>query len=389
MKIIRLLSSFCLITVMLTSAGALAASESSDPSIVKTYDGTYLVKLNSVTTAPNGVIEKLGGKLKKISESGDIVMAELSGSSLYELKNSPDIQYIEPNYEVKTEIEAEKTESVTETVPYGIQNIHAIEAQQEGYTGKGVKIAVLDSGYSLHSDVKVKSGYSFITNSENYDDDFGHGTHVAGIIAASMNGEGVVGVAPMADIYAIKVLDQGGRGSYFTLIEGIDWAIKHKMDIINISFGGENPSQILEEKLQEAYDAGILIVAAAGNDGYMGDDTILYPARYSTAIAVGAIDSGNKRAFFSAKGPDLDLVAPGVKVLSTLPSNQYGMKSGTSMAAPHVTGVAALILEKNKKLSPGEVADILESTAKPLGVVPEYGHGIVQAKEAVDQTAWK
>ncbi|QQZ64460.1 S8 family serine peptidase [Paenibacillus sonchi] len=121
----------------------------------------------------------------------------------------------------------------------------------------------------------------------------------------------------------------------------------------------------------------------------MGDDTILYPARYSTAIAVGAIDSGNKRAFFSAKGPDLDLVAPGVKVLSTLPSNQYGMKSGTSMAAPHVTGVAALILEKNKKLSPGEVADILESTAKPLGLVPEYGHGIVQAKEAVDQTAWK
>ncbi|QQZ62555.1 S8 family serine peptidase [Paenibacillus sonchi] len=211
MKIIRLLSSFCLITVMLTSAGALAASESSDPSISKTYDGTYLVKLNSVTTAPNGVIEKLGGKLKKISESGDIVVAELSGSSLYELKNSPDIQYIEPNYEVETEIEAEKTDSVTETVPYGIQNIHAIEAQQEGYTGKGVKIAVLDSGYSQHSDVNVKSGYSFITNSENYDDDFGHGTHVAGIIAASINGEGVVGVAPKADIYAIKVLDQGGR----------------------------------------------------------------------------------------------------------------------------------------------------------------------------------
>ncbi|MEC0168015.1 S8 family peptidase [Paenibacillus graminis] len=388
MKIIGLLSSFCLITFILTSAGALAASETSDPSISKTYDGTYLVKLNSVTTAPNDVIEKLGGKLKQTSESGDIVVAELSGSSLYELKNSPDIQYIEPNYEVKTEIEAEKTESVTETVPYGIQNIQAIEAQQEGYTGKGIKIAVLDSGYSQHSDVKVKSGYSFITNSENYDDDFGHGTHVAGIIAASINGEGVVGVAPKAEIYAIKVLDKGGRGSYFTLIEGIDWAIKHKMDIINISFGGENPSQILEEKLQEAYDEGILIIAAAGNDGYMGDDTILYPARYSTAIAVGAIDSSNKRAFFSAKGPDLDLVAPGVKVLSTLPSNQYGMKSGTSMAAPHVTGVAALILDKNKKLCPSEVADILESTAKPLGEVSEYGHGIVQAKEAVDQTAW-
>ncbi|SEL79010.1 S8 family peptidase [Paenibacillus sp. OK003] len=388
MKIIGLLSSFCLITVMLISSGALAASESNDPSISETYDGTYLVKLNSVTTtASNGVIEKLGGRLKKISESGDIVVAELSGSSLYELKNSPDIQYIEPDYEVKTEIEAEKTESVTETIPYGIQNIHAIEAQQDGYTGKGVKIAVLDSGYSQHSDLKVKSGYSFITNSNNYADDFGHGTHVAGIIAASINGEGVVGVAPMAEIYAIKVLDQGGRGSYFTLIEGIDWSIKHKMDIINISFGGENPSQILEEKIQEAYDAGILIIAAAGNDGYMGDDTILYPARYSTAIAVGAIDSNNERAFFSAKGPALDLVAPGVKVLSTLPNNQYGMKSGTSMAAPHVTGVAALILDKNKKLSPNEVVDILESTAKPLGVISEYGHGIVQAKEAVDQTA--
>lgn len=378
-----------LIFVMFTKIGGIAAYESTDPIYSKNYDGTYLVKLKSEKIATSGIFEKSGKNYKKISESGDMIVVELSQSYLYTLKNNPDIQYIEPNYEVKIEVEDEKLQITTETIPYGIRNIQAIEAQKEGYTGKGVKIAVLDSGYSQNSDVKMKGGYSFITNSENYEDDFGHGTHIAGIIAASINGEGVVGVAPMADIYAIKVLDKGGRGSYFMLIQGIDWAIKNKMDIINISFGGEKPSQILEEKIQEAHNAGILVIAAAGNDGYMGEDTILYPARYSTAIAVGAIDSSNKRGFFSAKGPDLDLVAPGVKILSTLPGNKYGMKTGTSMAAPHVTGVAALILEKNKTLSPNKVIDILKSTAKLLGAVSEYGHGIVQAKEAIDKTPFE
>jgi subtilisin len=386
MKRLATVTSICIATVLFTIlAPSSNASSTLDDPLTEISDGTYLIKYKDPYTDKSD-IEKAGGYIKKINEAGDLVIAELPLQSLSTLKENTSIKYIEPNHHVKTVVMDEPTPPVPETVPYGIQMVQALEAQASGYTAKGIKIAVLDSGYSYNSDLKINGGYSFISDSNNYADDYGHGTHVAGTIAAAMNGEGTLGVAPQADIYAIKVLDQSGRGSYYHVIEGIDWAIKHKMNIVNISFGGERPSQILEEKVQEASDAGILLVASAGNDGYMGEDTILYPAKYPAVLAVGAVDSNHNRAFFSAKGSALDLMAPGVKVWSTLPNNRFGIKSGTSMAAPHVTGTAALIMEKNKKLDATNVVDILLSSAKPLGGSKEYGHGLVQAKEALEIT---
>lgn len=209
-------------------------------------------------------------------------------------------------------------------------------------------------------------------------DDNGHGTHVAGTIGALDNELGVIGVAPQADIYAIKALDQYGNGSYSDIISGIEWAIDNNIDIINMSIGGTTKSKTLETAVNNAYNAGILLVASAGNNGYDKKGTITYPAAYDSVIAVGAVDENNTRAYFSSVGRQLELMAPGVNVLSTVPNNSYASYSGTSMASPHIAGSAALLWEANPNLSNVEIRNLLNNSAIYLGDSFEYGNGLVK-----------
>ena len=235
-------------------------------------------------------------------------------------------------------------------------------------------------------------------------DDNGHGTHCAGIIAAVDNDIGVIGVAPEANLYSLKMLDSTGSGYSSDLIAAIEWAIQTHEDadsandiqIISMSLGSDSGVTALETACSQAYAHGILLVAAAGNDGNIGGigDTVDYPGAYNSVIAVAATDSTDKRASFSSTGPAVELAAPGVNIYSTYQGG-YASLSGTSMACPHVVGTAALVLAANPSFTNDNIRDRLAQTATDLGTFGRdnlYGFGIVNAETAAavsvpDETA--
>jgi subtilisin len=205
-----------------------------------------------------------------------------------------------------------------------------------------------------------------------------------------MNGAGVVGVAPQASLYAAKVLDKNGSGQFSWVIAGIDWCIQHRMHIISMSLGGGSAPTALETICNTAWSKGVLIVAAAGNS--QGGNPVPpaasnvgYPGKYRNVIAVSAIDSTNVIAPFSSRGPEVDLCAPGVNILSTIPNGQYGTMSGTSMACPHVSGVAALTWGAHRFSNNEQIWNLLASTVDNIGVPGWdllYGYGRVNADAA-------
>ena len=215
-------------------------------------------------------------------------------------------------------------------------------------TGKGVKIGIIDTGVDLnHPDLRVAGGVSFVSGTPSYQDDSGHGTQVAGIIAALDNDIGAVGVAPDAELYAIKTLDSKGKGNISDVIASVNWAIEHEMDIINLSFTSPNGTSLFETTLQAAYNKGILMVAASGNnlDPQANITDVLYPARYNTVLAVGSVNDKLNRSLFSYYGSNLDFVAPGEEIFSTSigTDTQYVYTYGTSMAAPFCNGNRSLV----------------------------------------------
>ena len=255
-----------------------------------------------------------------------------------------------------------------------------------GVAGAGVDIAIIDTGINyIHEDLKdnYKSGYDFVNNDTDPNDDNGHGTHVAGTIAASDNGIGVLGVAPKSNIYGVKVLDSKGSGYYSNIILGIEWCINNGIEIANMSLGGNSSSLSLKQACDNAYNSGVLLVAAAGNNG---SSKILYPANYSSVIAVSAVDQNDAFASFSNYGKKIELSAPGVGIKSTLSGGGYGAYSGTSMATPHVSGVAALIISSGIASGSAAVRERLDSTAEDLGSAGKdvyFGFGLIDAAAAV------
>jgi subtilisin family serine protease len=279
-----------------------------------------------------------------------------------------------------------------ETLPWGVDRIDA-DLVWGITTGDPIKVAIVDTGIDVkHPDLidNLKGGVSTVWYTTSYNDDNGHGTHVAGIVAAVDNTIGVIGVGPKIDLYAVKVLDRRGSGYLSDVIEGLDWAIQNKMQVVNMSLGTSSDVLSFREAVQRVNAAGIVQVAAAGNTG----GSVIYPAAYSEVIAVSATDSTDTLASWSSRGPEVDLAAPGVDIYSTYKGSTYKTLSGTSMAAPHVTGTAALVLTQTAKCdldldgkcSPSEVQQRLEATAEDLGVAGRddlYGSGLVDAEKAV------
>ncbi|MFA4815566.1 MAG: S8 family peptidase, partial [Candidatus Gracilibacteria bacterium] len=237
----------------------------------------------------------------------------------------------------------------------------------------------------------VKGGVNTINPFKSWNDDNGHGSHVAGIVAARNNTSGVVGVGPAADLYAVKVLNAAGSGYLSDVIEGIQWAMANGMQVINMSLGTGSNIQSFHDAVIAAKNAGVVVVAAAGNSG----GSVIYPAAYSEAIAVSATDRNNVIASWSSRGPEIDLAAPGVSIYSTYKGTGYATLSGTSMAAPHVAGSAALVLNTpvggydvnlNGKWDPDEVQKKLQDRAVDLGNTGFdnlSGWGLVNAYSAV------
>jgi subtilisin len=338
------------------------------------------------------------------------IACKLPTQAVDALQKNPKIAYVEQDAQVFA-LDAELDNS------WGVKRIGAGTVHELPNKGEGINVAVLDTGINLfHEDLITKGGYDFVNQDADPNDDNGHGTHCAGIIAALDNDKAVVGVAPEANLYAVKVLDSNGNGYTSNIIAGIQWSVNNGIQVISMSLGSTVGDNSLKAACDFAYNSGIVVVAAAGNNGAAHPSSrsnIIYPAKYDSVIAVGATDSYDRRASFSCTGSELEIMAPGVNILSTYidvsPDDGRNIDtlymSGTSMACPHVAGTAALVL--NSQLAPAddsngngkwdaqEVRAKLVATADDLGVSGKdnlYGYGLVDADEAapipnVDKTA--
>ena len=332
-------------------------------------------------------------KIKRLENSRADVLENVSDTEIADLKTNPNVLRVETDAIATIQVrDARETAKggggVTiqaQTLPWGISKIQANQVWLSGNTADPIKVGIIDTGISLsHPDLalNIKGSYNAINGRKSANDDNGHGSHVAGIIAALNNTTGSVGVAPKADIYAIKVLNAAGSGYISDIIEGIDWAISKNIKVINMSLGCACDVQSMHAAVIRAKNAGIIVVAAAGNSA---TDPVIYPAAYHEAIAVSATDSSDQLASWSARGPEVDLSAPGVSIYSTYKGTGYATLSGTSMASPHVAGSAALVLFKNPSWTPDQVIAALESTATDLGIGGFdnlFGFGLVNALAA-------
>ncbi|OIJ11710.1 hypothetical protein BKP37_14795 [Anaerobacillus alkalilacustris] len=318
------------------------------------------------------LVTDLNGSVEKKYDHIQAVIGELPTSVIEELEKNDHVLSIEVDHVFSI---------LGQTIDWGVERVKAPLAWENNLTGAGVKVAILDTGIANHPDLTIAGGVSIISDS--YLDDNGHGTHVAGIIGAKNNLIGTVGIAPNANLYAVKVLNQNGVGFLSDIVSGIDWSISNNMDIINLSLGNSEDSPTLNNAVDTAYENGILVVAAAGNKGTSAGsgNTVEYPARYESVIAVSATNSNNVRGNFSATGPSVEIAAPGVNIFSTHLNSGYGTNSGTSMAAAHVSGVLALMKEAHPTLSNIQLREKLRDTALDIGTAGRdqfHGYGLVQ-----------
>lgn len=322
------------------------------------------------------LIEENGGSIDQEFKGISSIVTTIPQKAVAVLQKNPEIQAVQVDHNVYVE---------GQVVGWGLKQTQVAPLLSTNLTGKGVKVAVLDTGIDTnHPDLHVTGGTSVLGYTSSYNDDNGHGTHVAGIIGALNNNSGVVGVAPGVQLYAVKVLDQTGAGKQSDVISGIEWAIENHMNVINLSLSGGEGSLALQKEMKRAYDKGILIVGAAGNLGDYSNnsDSVGYPARYNSVIAVTAVNDIDQHPNFASAGPTVELSAPGVNVESTYNDGKYATETGTSMAAPFVTGVIALYKQMNPNATPDQIRSILRVRAEDLGVKgrdPLFGYGLVQA----------
>ncbi|MFB6467161.1 S8 family peptidase [Cytobacillus sp. Hz8] len=258
---------------------------------------------------------------------------------------------------------------------------------------KSIKIAIVDTGVDLnHPDLKKRllKGYNVIKKNHNPADDNGHGTHVAGIIASETNNQkGTAGVTWYNKIMPVKVMNKKGYGTSFDIAKGIVWATDHGANVINLSLGNYQPSAVLQEAVQYAYDKNVVLVSAAGNDHTSQPS---YPSAFPEVLSVSAVTDDGNLADFSNFGDYIDVTAPGVSIPSTYFKNRYASLSGTSMASPHVAGLAGLILSVNPKLRNQQVMNIIETSAVDIGdkgTDDNFGHGLIDVKNALRKAAGK
>jgi subtilisin family serine protease len=311
----------------------------------------------------------------------------MSAELVSELRQDPRVAFVEPDQRVHV---------LSQEVPVGVDRVDGDLSPTASGDGSGAvdaDIAILDTGIDLtHPDLNVYHEKTFVPGTSSGDDDNGHGTHVAGIAAAKDNSIGVVGIAPGARLWSIKVIDSNGAGSVSDIIAGIDYVTAHsdEIDVVNLSFGCECNSPALDAAINNAVEAGVVFVVAAGNSHK--DASSFSPARNPNVIAVSAMaDSdgkcggqgsstkyGNDDTFasFSNYGEPVDIVAPGVGILSTYGDGNYAQLSGTSMAAPHVTGGIALYESSHPGATPAQVKAALdESGTKPASGCTGEGQG--------------
>lgn len=323
-------------------------------------------------------LRKVNGKIKKELKKQRMVAARLNKAALNELRNNPNVESIE--------IDAIR-KPMAQTTPYGYTMVQANQFGQSDTTAR--KVCVIDTGYNLgHPDLPgINDGVTGQANNSAvgnwYNDGNGHGTHVAGTIAAYDNNEGVVGVYPGVDLHIVKIFNDNGQWTYASdLIEAISQCQDAGSNVVNMSLGGGSSSTTERNAMQSFTDAGMLLVAAAGNDGNSAKS---YPASYDAVMSVAAVDSNENRASYSQYNDQVEIAAPGSAVQSTYPTNTYAALSGTSMATPHVAGGAALVWSYFPQCSNNQIRNALNATAEDKGSAGRdnfYGYGLMQLADA-------
>jgi serine protease len=321
------------------------------------------------------------------------------------LKADPAVEQVEPDVERYLQHLPDSVKEYPrqlqqgENIPYGISMVQADQAWDQGVTGSGVKVCVVDSGIDQTHEDFVTDRLTGLESSSNpwQRDGLGHGTHCSGTIAAARNGRGVVGVAPDAEIYTVRVFSESGGYIYSSgLVDAVNRCKAVGANIISMSLGGSDSSSFENDAFERLFQEGVLIIAAAGNDG---STRYSYPASYDVVVSVAAVDSSKRVTDFSQKNNRVDLAAPGKDVLSTFPMDgsceicqrenpaKYGTISGTSMATPHVSGVAALLWSYKPNATTTQIRDAMLQSAQDLGSSGRdnsYGNGLVLAMAALE-----
>lgn len=352
-------------------------------------DGGYIVKFK---TDMNEICDLSG--LDEISSGKNLYIAEnreeLSGLEEY-------IEYCETNdtAELIEGTEAVNVLSVPDDEFYSeqwqLRLVNADYAWELETYGNSVNVAVIDSGCNPHIDLNgsLAGGFNYTNNADsaNFSDNIGHGTHVAGIIAARMNDIGIAGTAPKAKIYALKCVDTNS-GSSDALVKAIYDAVdKYNCRVINMSLGIKSDKQALHDAVQYAYEKGVIMVAAIGNDG---NSVVNYPAAYDEVIGVGSVGMSKTRSSFSQKNETVFVAAPGENVKSLKGTNSYTKMRGTSQATPVVAGAAAIALSADGDISPEDFMELIKATSEDLGDKGKdilYGWGLLNIRGIMDAIA--
>lgn len=353
---------------------------------VNTENGDYVI----LTTDTDAV--KLPADGKEVVDGADkevmIYESDLTQKQIQKLEQNPAVE-VEENFflegsESKLEQKnAGSDEEIIECSDWNYQMIHADDALfavenkeiEISADMQAVKVAVLDSGVEMIAGIPVYGSVNLVDTEQDLpyymNDMTGHGTAIADIIHQ---------ICPQAEIYSVRVLDRENRGRLSDVVEGIYWCIDHDIDVINMSFGTEKESEILEKAIQDASEHGIMVVGSVGNGGENAN--VEFPAAFDEVIAVGAVNTSAEKTEESTTGPEVEIVAPGEQIQTKSVLGLETVNSGTSMATPHVTGAAAILMLQNGEKDAGQIREVLDAGCNPIGEEEAYGNGLLDVKMA-------
>ena len=346
----------------------------------------FIIKGKNNQKLKNGVIES-GGAAGKHLKHFNAFVSYMNDHSVQKFKKKYGDQasvekdgiamVLGKSVDKPKKVKKNKYEQPTQTEPWGINRVKGTNDPLD-FTGSGVMVCIVDTGIQKdHPDLKynIIGGENFVSKnkkakSSDWDDDNGHGTHISGIIGALDNDIGVVGIAPEVSLFAVKVLDSEGYGYLSDIADGILSCVENNADIINLSLGSPTDSSYIKEAIEYSKEINpdIIIVSAAGND----NGEVSYPARYEEVIAVSAMDINNQFAWFSNYGPEIDFIAPGVEIYSTMINDLYATYTGSSMAAPHVSGVVAIMISARQNKLIADYIDGLTTSQQGAGLINAF-----------------
>lgn len=321
------------------------------------------------------------GALSVIAENGNLPQSIIKN---YLLEIEENIKF---KLDTSMSVSNKGNFQTSEKIPDNLKIIKVDKAWEEGLKGKSVNIGIIDTGIDQHIDLDIAGGSSFVHYTESWLDDNGHGTNIAGIVGATENGQGIIGVAPQSNIYSLKALNSKGEGTLTEILNAIEWSIENKMDIINLSFGSNKYSKTLQRMINKAYEENVLVVAASGNTY---GNKVLYPAAYENVIAVNAINNLMENSNFSSAGEEIEITAPGEKIESTGKNSSYYISNGTSYASSHVTGFLAILREKYPSFNNDQLRSKLREHTVDFsekGRDNTYGFGVLEYKGDLEEVS--